>query len=63
MMYWYHWVAVYLLIIGCALFVIIPDKSWEMWLITGGCIAVSILLGLLLPHKPEPPYPPNKNGS
>jgi disulfide bond formation protein DsbB len=52
-MAWYHWIAVYCIIIGGILFTIISPKP--LWLL--GVIAllviIGILLGLLLPHKED----------
>lgn len=42
-----------MLIIGAALFTIIPDKGIWLWLTIAGLILGAIAMGLLLPHKEE----------
>jgi disulfide bond formation protein DsbB len=50
---WYHWIATYMIIIGCVLFTIISPKPFWLWLVIGILILIGILLGLLLPHKED----------
>jgi disulfide bond formation protein DsbB len=50
---WYHWIATYMIIIGCVLFTIISPKPLWLWLTIGVLILIGILLGLLLPHKED----------
>ncbi len=52
-MAWYHWIAVYMIIIGSLIFVVIPEKPWWLWATIAGLFIVSILMGLLLPHKED----------
>ncbi|WP_416731375.1 hypothetical protein [Fictibacillus sp. JL2B1089] len=55
-MAWYHWIAVYSLIIGAIVLTIIPDKPWWLWLSCLLLIGGSLLSGVLLPHKEDPAY-------
>jgi hypothetical protein len=55
-MAWYHWIAVYMIIIGGVIFTVIPDKPWWLWLGIGGFIGGGLLMGVLLPHKEDPVY-------
>ena len=41
---WYHWIGMYMVIIGGITFTIFPEKTWHMWLI----ILVGILGGLAI---------------
>jgi disulfide bond formation protein DsbB len=50
---WYHWIAAYLIIIGCTLFTVISPKPLLLWIIIATMIVIGILLGILLPHKPD----------
>lgn len=50
---WYHWIAVYAIIIAGVIFVIIPDKNIWVWLIIVILCLIGFLLGLLLPHKED----------
>ncbi len=50
---WYHWIAVYAIIIAGVIFVIIPDKNIWVWLIIVILGLIGFLLGLLLPHKED----------
>ncbi|MFT8319356.1 MAG: hypothetical protein ABF649_00810 [Bacillus sp. (in: firmicutes)] len=52
-MAWYHWIAVYAIIIAGILFTIIPDKSIWIWLVIIILGISGALLGLLLPHKED----------
>lgn len=59
---WYHWIAVYLIIIGGVIFTIIPGKP--LWLL--GVIALLIVagmvMGVLLPHKEDKYANKNQEG-
>jgi disulfide bond formation protein DsbB len=50
---WYHWIAVYCIIIACTLFTIISPKPLWLWGVIGLLILIGILMGLLLPHKED----------
>jgi disulfide bond formation protein DsbB len=50
---WYHWIAVYLIIIAGVLFTIISPKPLWLWGVIGILVLIGILLGLLLPHKED----------
>ncbi|MFS0904119.1 hypothetical protein AB3N02_13780 [Priestia aryabhattai] len=52
-MYWYHWIATYLIIIGAIIFTIIPEKPLWLWLVIVGCIGVG-LASAVLPSKVDP---------
>lgn len=52
-MYWYHWIAVYLIIAAGIIFTIIPDKPFWLWLVMVGLVGIGALLGVLLPHKED----------
>jgi disulfide bond formation protein DsbB len=52
-MAWYHWIAVYCIIIGGILFTIISPKPLWLWGVIALLIIIGILLGLLLPHKED----------
>ncbi|AGY47943.1 hypothetical protein Plant_21 [Bacillus phage poppyseed] len=52
-MYWYHWIAMYSIIIGAIIFTIIPYKPLWLW----GVIFLLIGAGLslsVLPSKEDP---------
>ncbi|MEH7254347.1 hypothetical protein V7111_19690 [Neobacillus niacini] len=52
-MAWYHWIAVYSIIIGAVLFIVISPKPLWLWGVIALLIIIGILLGLLLPHKED----------
>jgi disulfide bond formation protein DsbB len=52
-MAWYHWIAVYCIIIGGILFTIISPKPLWLWGVIALLIIIGILLGLFLPHKED----------
>jgi disulfide bond formation protein DsbB len=52
-MAWYHWIAVYCIIIGGILFTIISPKPLWLWGVIALLIIIGIALGLLLPHKED----------
>lgn len=52
-MFWYHWIAVWAIIIAGVIFVIIPEKNIWVWLTIVVLGLIGALLGLLLPHKEE----------
>ena len=52
-MAWYHWIAVFFIIIGGTLFTIISPKPLWLWGIIALLMIGGILLGLLLPHKED----------
>jgi disulfide bond formation protein DsbB len=52
-MAWYHWIAVYCIIIGGILFTIISPKPLWLWGVIALLIIIGISLGLLLPHKED----------
>jgi disulfide bond formation protein DsbB len=52
-MAWYHWIAVYCIIIGGILFTIITPKPLWLWGVIALLVIIGILLGLLLPHKED----------
>jgi hypothetical protein len=55
-MAWYHWIAVYGIIIAATILTIIPDKPWWLWLSCLSLIGCGLLSGVLLPHKEDPVY-------
>jgi hypothetical protein len=55
-MAWYHWIAVYGIIISATILTIIPDKPWWLWLSCLFIIGCGLLSGVLLPHKEDPVY-------
>ncbi|WP_368658683.1 hypothetical protein AB3Z07_05130 [Metabacillus halosaccharovorans] len=61
-MYWYHWIAVYLLIIGAVIFVVIPEKTLWLWGVILFMFISGLLLGVLLPHKEDKYARVNKEG-
>jgi disulfide bond formation protein DsbB len=50
---WYHWLAGYLIIIGGILFTIISPKPLWLWGVIAILIISGLILGILLPHKPD----------
>jgi toxin secretion/phage lysis holin len=52
-MAWYHWIAVYCIIIGATLFTIISPKPLWLWGVIALLVIIGVLLGLLLPHKED----------
>jgi uncharacterized membrane protein YjjB (DUF3815 family) len=52
-MAWYHWIAVYLIIIAGVTFTIIPDKPWWLWIAIFFTGFIGLAMGVLLPHKEE----------
>ncbi|WP_026562498.1 hypothetical protein [Bacillus sp. J37] len=61
-MAWYHWIAVYLIIIGATLFTIIPEKPLWLWGVIALMFIVGLLLGVLLPHKEDKYARVNREG-
>ncbi len=52
-MAWYHFIAVYMILIGSGLFVIIPEKPWWLWVAIVALILIGLLMGVFLPHKED----------
>lgn len=52
-MAWYHWIAVFMIIISATLFTIIPGKSLWLWGIIVLLALAGLLMGVLLPHKED----------
>lgn len=52
-MAWYHWIAVYMIIIGATLFAIISPKPLWLWGLIALLILSGIVMGILLPHKED----------
>ncbi|MEK3853449.1 hypothetical protein [Cytobacillus sp. FSL H8-0458] len=52
-MAWYHWIAVYMIIIGGVIFTIIPDKPFWLWGVIALLIISGLIMGVLLPHKED----------
>lgn len=50
---WYHWIAVYSIIIGATIFTIIPDKPLWLWGVIVLLVLAGLLMGVLLPHKED----------
>lgn len=61
-MAWYHWIAVYLIIIGGVIFTIIPDKPFWMWGLIALLIFIGLVMGVLLPHKEDKYAKKNQEG-
>ncbi|OHR74014.1 hypothetical protein HMPREF3291_05355 [Bacillus sp. HMSC76G11] len=52
-MAWYHWIAVYMIIIGGIIFTVIPEKPLWLWGLIALLIIVGIGMGIVLPHKED----------
>lgn len=52
-MAWYHWIAVYMIIISGGTFFIVPDKPLWLWGLLGLMVTIGLLMGVLLPHKED----------
>jgi disulfide bond formation protein DsbB len=52
-MAWYHWIAVYMIIIAGVLFTIISPKPLWLWGVIAALAVGGILLGLFFPHKED----------
>lgn len=59
---WYHWIAVYLIIIGGVIFTIIPGKPLWLWGVIALLIVVGLVMGVLLPHKEDKYANKNQEG-
>ncbi len=59
---WYHWIAVYLIIIGGVIFTVIPGKPLWLWGVIALLIVVGLVMGVLLPHKEDKYANKNQEG-
>lgn len=59
---WYHWIAVYMIIIAGVIFTIIPGKPLWMWGVIALLIVAGLVMGVLLPHKEDKYANKNQEG-
>jgi lipoprotein signal peptidase len=52
-LYWYHWIAIYLIIGAGVIFTIIPEKPWWLWITMFLLFGIGWLMFVVLPHKED----------
>lgn len=53
LLYWYHWIAAYMMIIGGIAFTIVPEKPLWLLAVIVILIGLGVAMCMFLPGKPD----------